>query len=439
MVLCMNFSCKDAIKKFVDYNIEELGIKHNSEGDPLLTVDPSHPASPYAISAVVRQALKDLGTMDCDLDKKAKSKLGRIGQAEHEKYLENLAEEAIRNSSVVYHNRKMSEGPAGAGSSLRDHECIHKQEVCWPISSNFILKNKKLDGIYGNTELFDERSKEVIGRFVGILEVYKENYGIWRLLKDLGISRHKIAKESRTESAHRFGSLREIGPTIAPERWWLSELYSSFSGYSEEYNNIIQQKLYRFLQGSVFDESLNFLGSYKDSKIECNNTDNKRFFEKKLKVFFSVEAEASKGNFLGFARLLEINGVIYKIATYIMREDRVEKEVGVIHLCPTLFHDLIINAINPVFLNIMLWSKEDNNELIEMVAQLQYIIANMCPYARGSAAVCEWIERIIYQYHGLEVRYNPDKCINLEALTSSLEEFLRVYPSCIRLEEARPS
>jgi hypothetical protein len=452
----MNFSCKNEIIKFIDYDIEELGIKHNSEGYPLLTVDPSHFANPYAISAVVRQALKDLGTMDCDLAQKAKSKLERIGQAEHEKYLEKkkademialrqnvrlcagrLADRAIRNASLVYH-RKTSEGPAGAGSSTGEHEsklkaessASHREEDPWPIASKYILNQiPKGEFWYGAFVLFAKKSKKVIKLYI---DKIRENPSLELgcLLRELGLQRNIIAYRTHTPDKENFGVLRT---TIKD-----CQLISPISGYSKEYNIRIREKLDGYLEKTSFlnDPSLELTGYYTNRIITYNKActlprESIKWGFDEFSFFYTLEDFEP---IYQFVRLLKIDEETYPISTYVIsgNKTKTERAVRIIHMNSSLIESLT-DKIKDVFKNTINWDKQDINELVGMVGYLQYVIAHMCPYARGSAAVCEWIERIIYQYHGLEVRYNPDKCINLEALTSSLEEFLRVYPSCIRL------
>ncbi len=72
--------------------------------------------------------------------------------------------------------------------------------------------------------------------------------------------------------------------------------------------------------------------------------------------------------------------------------------------------------------------------LKQKVALLQYQLAHTMPFIRGSAAVAEWLEEAIYRSHGFQIIYlKPKGTVNLEALTSSLPQFMENYESMIDL------
>lgn len=55
------------------------------------------------------------------------------------------------------------------------------------------------------------------------------------------------------------------------------------------------------------------------------------------------------------------------------------------------------------------------------------------PFERGSAAIEEWIEMIIYRYHQCELEYKSGISINMEALTLLMDKFIEKYASMIKL------
>jgi hypothetical protein len=361
-----------------------------------------------------------------------------------------LAQQAI--SAALVRCGQSGSTLAGAGSSARGHESrvevespsCRGEEEGWPNLSDFILKNKRLLS-YGDIQTFPKAAEEVIGSFVSKLIEGKEPFNLYSLFQQLGEHRGRIAVESRSSASSLFGILRKGG----------NELYSLIWSYSDKYDSRIKETLNRILENPSLsnDHSLEFRGSSELHSVESSETDRLGFLIPKFIHEFSHNTESSVSKecvilafrtfyaacsfaeespfyhpLKQFVRLLKIGEKTYPIGTYLMSP----KGVYITHLNSQFIEELIEKS-NPIFMSAINWDKKNRSELIEIVAQLQYITANICPYMRGSAAVCEWIERIIYQYHGLEVRYNPDKCVNLEALTSSLEEFLRVYPSCIRL------
>jgi hypothetical protein len=124
------------------------------------------------------------------------------------------------------------------------------------------------------------------------------------------------------------------------------------------------------------------------------------------------------------------------ICTYFFNQSR-PYDVYQIHMQSNL-HYLLMPVLEKHFKEAIQWSGEDPNDLIQRVAKLQYLMANACLYSRGSAAICDWVEKIIYSFHGFKPEYKIDRCINLEALTCSESEFLVEYPHCIRLRKVDP-
>lgn len=97
-----------------------------------------------------------------------------------------------------------------------------------------------------------------------------------------------------------------------------------------------------------------------------------------------------------------------------------------------------LNDIARLFAEIVTLNSEDLNSIKNKSALLQYEFAHACPFARGSAAISEWIEMSIFQYHGYKVSYNPKVSANLEALTTTFPTFIENYDSMISLEKITP-
>lgn len=83
------------------------------------------------------------------------------------------------------------------------------------------------------------------------------------------------------------------------------------------------------------------------------------------------------------------------------------------------------------------WRQHDGKEeLKERVAILRYLLAVSSPYKRGSAAIAEFIEKAIYEYHGFGFEYKYPRfsikkpAADLDAYVCfTLEEFILTYKS----------
>jgi Avirulence protein len=139
----------------------------------------------------------------------------------------------------------------------------------------------------------------------------------------------------------------------------------------------------------------------------------------------------------------EVDGKMYALSQYLtwmnrdFFEDPVEHMtdrsiVTILHQDPFLI-DLMLNDIAKIFKEAIGWNKENVTLLKNQIALLQYELAHAMPFIRGSAAISEWLEMAIYRFHGFTLTYNPDKMVNLEALTSLLDEFVQNYDSMISL------
>lgn len=93
-----------------------------------------------------------------------------------------------------------------------------------------------------------------------------------------------------------------------------------------------------------------------------------------------------------------------------------------------------LRDIADLFKKAIEWMGESMQELVNLVGLINYLFAHAMPFKRGSAAIGEWLESTIYSFHGLELKYNEEVSINMEALTLPLEEFINKYPSYIQLQ-----
>lgn len=94
----------------------------------------------------------------------------------------------------------------------------------------------------------------------------------------------------------------------------------------------------------------------------------------------------------------------------------------------------MLDDIASLFSEAIQWSGEDPQELIHMVAIITYKFAHATPFHRGSAAIGEWLETVIYAYHGYDMLYDNHFNINVEALILPFNDFVQQYPKMFKLE-----
>jgi hypothetical protein len=72
-------------------------------------------------------------------------------------------------------------------------------------------------------------------------------------------------------------------------------------------------------------------------------------------------------------------------------------------------------------------------KLQERVAECVYFSDQASFFCRGSSAITQWIEMLIYYHHGLACVYPLNRLICLEAITSRWQEFRMHYPELVCL------
>ncbi len=153
--------------------------------------------------------------------------------------------------------------------------------------------------------------------------------------------------------------------------------------------------------------------------------------------------EDKKSIWIHIAVRFSLNGKMQDLSEYLtwayrdFVEDRVdamtfESVFAILHQDPFLI-ETMLDDMAKIFKNIIEWNGQNLKNLKDQVALFRYEHSHAMPFRRGSAAVAEWFERALYGAHGFKVAYNPDKMVDLEALTSSLKEFVDNYDSMITL------
>ncbi len=156
-----------------------------------------------------------------------------------------------------------------------------------------------------------------------------------------------------------------------------------------------------------------------------------------------IETDRRKSDFALVSRYLEIDNKLYAITQFLtwmyrdFMQDPVEKMshhsvAALIHQDPFIIKSTLDGAAK-VFKEAIECNREDLKTLKEKVLLVNFLAAHAMRSSRGESAIIEWLERAIYAYHGLKVEYNQSKMVNLEALTSTLDEFAREYDSCVAI------
>lgn len=102
---------------------------------------------------------------------------------------------------------------------------------------------------------------------------------------------------------------------------------------------------------------------------------------------------------------------------------------------PTCLIDSTLKVASLFFAKAILWNRQEVKELKEYVGLLRAYFAHACCFERGSSAVGEYFETMLYHYQGFCLHYSNKKLVDLEAFTTPLlSQFMANYDSMIRLE-----
>ncbi len=97
-----------------------------------------------------------------------------------------------------------------------------------------------------------------------------------------------------------------------------------------------------------------------------------------------------------------------------------------------------LQGVAKTFAKAVLWDQKDLSELKKEMALLRYGLACM-PFGRGSAAISEWLEAAIYEYHGIRYKIDPNRLVDLEVYANPLfANFYKAYGSMVQLEKGMP-
>jgi Avirulence protein len=197
----------------------------------------------------------------------------------------------------------------------------------------------------------------------------------------------------------------------------------SLKAYNDSVKEV-KKKCPEFYRHDKIGELLRGLNyTYPTKKIDADGKINPRYSPNNLR------------NLLVFGKLrIEIGGGKYALSEYITwahldgRTDPVERmkntHVTILHQDRFLIDDMLQETASIFERAIRADSSiEKVTELKDQAAFIRYLFAHAMPFSRGSAAIGEWIENMIYQYHGYEVERNPKTMGDLEALTTLWSTF----------------
>ncbi len=102
------------------------------------------------------------------------------------------------------------------------------------------------------------------------------------------------------------------------------------------------------------------------------------------------------------------------------------------HPSPLKSEEIMKEEVEPRFVQIIALkdrAKFDEGELKYLIGELVYHFAQAMPYSRGSAAINEWLESILYQFH--ELSFTPLPHTDLEAFIQSKDQFMKKYMATV--------
>lgn len=166
-----------------------------------------------------------------------------------------------------------------------------------------------------------------------------------------------------------------------------------------------------------------------------------------ITAMLNSSPEQEKSGFVLATQRLEINGKLFPISQYLTwlncngKEEPIpfmtgRSKIVILHLDSTLI-DEAMKDISALFERAVQWKKTEGvKELKDRVGLFCYEFSHTMPSCRGSEAVREYFENIIYHgIHGFDLKYDQDKSLGLEALTLPLDEFMKVYQNTVTLTE----
>lgn len=299
------------------------------------------------------------------------------------------------------------------------------------------------------------------------------------VLADLGKKRHALAVEHGTEKSNAFGSRRDrcfykspidyttIGKSYGNYSQKVLDVFKKYLPTSGNKTEIFEEgALYEFssfpdspeqfpspftvengrriyeICSLTFPEKKRWLSDFVDNNHHMNLLRSKSPHDyAQILVTYNlfrmkVGFKSTGSHWKRFSTKQEIQGQLRPLSECIVYSvsGQAKPMVQIIH---TSAHHIepILETVSHLFKQAIEWNGESREELFLTMASIQYKLAHAMPFKRGSAAILEWIEMSIYCYHGFHLKYNKDYLVNLEALISPFNEFVKNYPMMIELSK----
>ncbi|MBX9743896.1 MAG: hypothetical protein K2X08_01650 [Chlamydiales bacterium] len=175
------------------------------------------------------------------------------------------------------------------------------------------------------------------------------------------------------------------------------------------------------------------------------------FILNKINEFFppsldGVSSNAKKIYLLGKVRI-EMDGKMYALSQYIAwtyQDGKIDPVARLNRFSVVILHqdryliEPTLKEISEIFKTALQWESSSGNlkELKTQVALIRYLFAHAMPYVRGSAAIGEWIEEIIYRDRGLSFRRIEGQSADLEAFAAPLwSTYLDRYNATVEVSQ----
>jgi hypothetical protein len=138
----------------------------------------------------------------------------------------------------------------------------------------------------------------------------------------------------------------------------------------------------------------------------------------------------------------EINGKmqpIYEYLTWLHPEEKMRIAMPIVLHQSQYIIEETLSHIAADFERIVHWDRADLAELKQMMALFRYEMACM-PFHRGSAAITEWFEAALYNYHKVHYEFDTDRLADLETYCNPFfSEFFQAYDSMYTLQNCEQS
>ncbi len=259
--------------------------------------------------------------------------------------------------------------------------------------------------------------------------------------------RRETAEKTNTVDAHKFGTIRN------DDCFNYSEMTHGLAHYNEKSRKRLLESIQGKTPKHLAKTPLTTGGQIKDPekyRVYFNDDDNSYIGtyinekgEEELAFFFNVEKLPHPS---GYGQVPHIvNRIVYSEAGYrIFKDDAAQYEffyfmglnqrastAGTIYHCPARTVPKLFAQAEEIFKKILSYKKNTRSqEVLDLIAELQWLLANAMRSDRGNAAITENITILLLLYHGFYPSPYKEGIIgDMEALTRGKKEFIRHFSS----------